>query len=90
MRVVESEYGQRAVVATVRTREPNGVAWQRFLETGPLALLPVRDGYSNIVWSTLPAQALRLQKCSPPEFAAEVNLVRASHAFPILYLQVRV
>jgi len=31
-----------SVVATVRTRELNVAAWQSTLESGPLALLPVR------------------------------------------------
>eukprot|EP00884_Botryococcus_braunii_P012121 jgi/Botrbrau1/2090/Bobra.0047s0048.1 len=84
MRTMERDYRQRALVATVRTAEANGVAWQRFLETGPLALLPVRDGFSNIVWSTTPAEALRLQKCPPSEFAAEVNVALQGGTTPPL------
>lgn len=57
LRTTGYSYRQRGVVATVRTVEPNHTAWQRFLGTGPLALLPVRGGASNIVWSTSPAQA---------------------------------
>jgi 2-polyprenyl-6-methoxyphenol hydroxylase-like FAD-dependent oxidoreductase len=52
LRTVGWAYNQRGVVATVRTLEPNETAWQRFLSTGPLAVLPVRGGFSNIVWST--------------------------------------
>ena len=55
--------------------EPNATAWQRFLPTGPLALLPARDGYSNIVWSTSPAMAAALEAMAPHEFAAAVNKV---------------
>lgn len=63
-------------MATVRTQQPNDTAWQRFLHTGPLALLPVRDGYSNIVWSTSLQQASALEKASPQEFALAVNEVQ--------------
>ncbi|GLC55658.1 hypothetical protein PLESTB_001011700 [Pleodorina starrii] len=66
-------YGQRGLVATVSTAEPSDTAWQRFLPTGPLALLPVRDGYSNIVWSTSPQMAAALEAMGPDEFAAAVN-----------------
>jgi len=36
------DYDQRGVVATIKTQGAAGTAWQRFLPTGPLAILPVR------------------------------------------------
>lgn len=72
-RTVGWSYNQRGLVATVATAEPNGTAWQRFLPTGPLALLPVRDGYSNVVWTVTPEMARRLEGCSSQEFADAVN-----------------
>src|SRR5690606_20151434 len=45
-------YGQSAIVAHVATEHPHQhVARQRFLRGGPLALLPLADGRSSIVWS---------------------------------------
>ncbi|KAK9834120.1 hypothetical protein WJX84_000985 [Apatococcus fuscideae] len=73
LRTVQWMYNQRGLVATVRTAEPHATAWQRFLPTGPLALLPVRHGFSNIVWSTSPAQAAELEASSPMGFVAAVN-----------------
>lgn len=59
-------YQQDAVVAVVSTQKfHQETAWQRFLPTGPLAFLPLRDGRSSIVWSTSPAQAAEL--CSIDE-----------------------
>ena len=75
LRTFSWSYHQRGIVATVRTEHHNDTAWQRFLATGPLALLPVRDGYSNVVWSTSKAEAARLQALPPQEFALEVNQV---------------
>ena len=52
------DYDQHGVVATVRAGRGNGAtAWQRFMPSGPLALLPIQDELFSIVWSTSPAQA---------------------------------
>lgn len=54
-------YQQRALVAHVNTERPHGgVARQRFLPTGPLALLPLADGRCSIVWSCTMALAEEL------------------------------
>jgi len=66
-------YHQRGVVASVATDVPNTTAWQRFLPNGPLALLPVRDGFSNIVWSTSPQHAQQLEAMSSSEFAGRLR-----------------
>lgn len=81
LRTIGWPYHQRGLVATVRTETPNEVAHQRFLETGPLALLPVRDGFSNIVWSTTPNHAKELEACSPANLAARVNEVSLPHQY---------
>jgi hypothetical protein len=56
---VSARYEQTAVVCHVRTEQAHRqTAWQRFLPTGPLALLPLADGRSSIVWSSTEAEAL--------------------------------
>ena len=48
------DYHQTSLVARVHTELPHAhTAWQRFLPGGPLAFLPLADGWSSIVW-TLP------------------------------------
>jgi 2-octaprenylphenol hydroxylase len=50
-----------AVVTHVKTERSHGrTAWQRFLSTGPVALLPLHDGRSSVVWSTTPELAQQL------------------------------
>lgn len=51
--VKEKDYNQLALVARVQTEKSHEqTAWQRFLETGPLAFLPLMDSHqSSIVWS---------------------------------------
>jgi ubiquinone biosynthesis UbiH/UbiF/VisC/COQ6 family hydroxylase len=45
-------YAHRAIVCHASTGRPHGgIAWQRFLSSGPLAFLPLADGRSSIVWS---------------------------------------
>ncbi|MGB5179390.1 MAG: UbiH/UbiF/VisC/COQ6 family ubiquinone biosynthesis hydroxylase [Gammaproteobacteria bacterium] len=45
-------YQQSSLVALVKTAEPHrNTAWQRFLPGGPLAFLPMADGWSSIVWT---------------------------------------
>ncbi len=67
------DYGQRGLVAYVRTEQPHEDAcWQRFLPEGPLAFLPCADGRSSIVWSLPEADALRLLEADAGEFESEL------------------
>ncbi len=62
-------YDQHAIVATIRPERHHGeVARQRFMPTGPLALLPIDDGRCSIVWSTSPDQARRLMDLDDAAF----------------------
>lgn len=72
------EYGQCGLVTVVESESPNpGVAWQRFLEGGPLAFLPLQDGASSIVWSLPEAEAMRLLETGEASFLAELSAAAA-------------
>lgn len=44
------DYGQHAVVCTVRTAQPHaGIAWERFTNEGPVALLPLGKDYAVVL-----------------------------------------
>jgi 2-octaprenylphenol hydroxylase len=79
----QRDYGQQAVVATVRAERGNQeTAWQRFMPAGPLALLPVNQDLCSIVWTTRPDEAEHLLALEPEPFnealteAAEARLGR--------------
>ena len=68
------DYGQRAVVAHVGTERPHEqTAWQRFLVTGPLALLPLADGRSSLVWSLPEVEAQRVLALDEQSFRDELG-----------------
>lgn len=71
----EKNYQQMGLVALVESEHPHeDTAWQRFLSTGPLALLPLNNGTENnnlcsIVWSVSEDYADELMKLNEHEFA---------------------
>lgn len=70
-------YGQSGLVAHIDLeRAQPGLAWQRFLPTGPLAFLPLSDGRASIVW-TLPTERANALVAEPVE-QFEAQLQRAS------------
>lgn len=89
------DYGQRGVVAHVSTERPHQqTAWQRFLPGGPLALLPLADGRSSIVWSLPDGEAMHMLSMDDAAFmqalgvASDFQLgrivgVSARAAFPL-------
>jgi ubiquinone biosynthesis UbiH/UbiF/VisC/COQ6 family hydroxylase len=78
MSATTREYGQRAVVATIATeRAHGGTAFQRFLATGPLALLPLPGKNCSIVWSATEARAAELLAMPAEQFNAELTAASA-------------
>jgi 2-octaprenylphenol hydroxylase len=77
--VDNTAYGQRAVVAHVRTEQAHReTAWQRFLPTGPVAFLPLADGRVSVVWSADETEAARILALDDVGFCAA--LTQASEA----------
>lgn len=72
------EYGQMGLVGVVESTQPNpGVAWQRFMQGGPVAFLPLSDGTSSIVWSQPESEARRLLALEDQDFLAELEQAAA-------------
>lgn len=67
-------YNQRALVTHLETEKLNpGIAWQRFTALGPLALLPLPEGRSSLVWSVHDDTAERLMAGDDASFIDALN-----------------
>ncbi|KAH6998220.1 hypothetical protein BKA56DRAFT_537202 [Ilyonectria sp. MPI-CAGE-AT-0026] len=86
------DYGRHGVVATLQLEgagwggEYNKIAYQRFLPTGPIAMLPLPGNHASLVWSTTPEKAALLKSLSPKDFIAMVNAAFRLSAVDIGYL----
>ena len=89
-------YNQKGLVATIETSKSHqNTAFQKFLSTGPLAILPLNENRSSIVWSADNELAEYLLGLDNVTFEKElestlngklgkVTLVSDRKAFPIL------
>ena len=86
------DYNRHGVVATVHLEghgwgdETHKIAYQRFLPSGPAALLPLPGKLSTLVWSTTPERAALLKKLRNEDFLAMVNAAFRLSAVDLEYL----
>ena len=67
-------YGQRAVIGNLVTERPMGnCAYERFTEQGPLAMLPMTEGRTGLVWTVSEQDADRVLALDDAEFLAELQ-----------------
>ncbi|MCG9731149.1 2-octaprenyl-6-methoxyphenyl hydroxylase [Shewanella sp. Isolate13] len=67
------DFGQSAIIANIHTEQPHdGWAYERFTQTGPLALLPMADSNGesrlSLVWALPPDEAEQLLTAPKGEF----------------------
>ena len=79
----EWSYKQKAIVCTVKCAQPHqSTAWQSFLQTGPLAFLPLghpSQRYCSIVWSADNDYADKLMAVDDASFIHALNRVFEKH-----------
>ena len=92
----EKYYQQQGIVARVQTEHAHqNTAWQRFLSTGPLALLPLNNSECSIVWSANDDYATQLMQLDEQKFEqaltqasesklGEITLCSKRASFPLL------
>ncbi|KIN63138.1 Ubiquinone biosynthesis hydroxylase, UbiH/UbiF/VisC/COQ6 family [Sulfitobacter noctilucicola] len=92
---IEWDYDQTALVCAISHEKPhNGVAHQFFMPPGPLAILPLTENRSSIVWSENAANAAAINALSDEDylgvlrprfgsFLGEVSLAGARYTYPL-------
>jgi len=71
----KSDYGQCALIANVSTENAhNNVAFERFTETGPIAMLPLTKGRCSLVWTLTPEMALQMKILDDDGFKKQLEL----------------
>lgn len=59
--VLEKAYGQTAIIANLTPDRPHGgVAYERFTDSGPMAVLPMTEGRCSLVWTARDKQVPEL------------------------------
>ena len=69
-----TEYGQTALVTTITSTRPHyNTAFERFTNSGPLALLPIANNQCSVVWTRSTEDAKTLMQASEADFLAELQ-----------------
>jgi len=97
----ERDYRQTAVIANVSTDKPhNHIAYERFTDSGPLALLPMTEQRCALVWTVAADQSESLLALDDATFLQRLQQhfgyrlgrftrVGVRHAFPLQLLQAK-
>ena len=65
------QYGQSAIVTNITPQQPhNNVAYERFTDTGPVALLPMSEGRCAVVWTVRDEQVEQVMALDDQAFLA--------------------
>ncbi|MFO8023813.1 2-octaprenyl-6-methoxyphenyl hydroxylase [Thiohalophilus sp.] len=100
------DYHQSALISNVAVDRPHrNIAYERFTDSGPMALLPMRDEQGNdnafaLVWTLKPDQVETVQEWDETIFLSQLQerfgeragyFTRASqrHLYPLKFLQTR-
>lgn len=72
-KITTVDYKQHAIVCTIRHERPhNNTATEKFMPSGPFALLPMTDNRTSVVWSCLPQHSPMYMNLSDTDFHKEI------------------
>ncbi len=67
------QYAQHALAINVKTHaSQQDITWQQFTPTGPMAFLPLYDGFASLVWYHHADEVARLKRLSKDKLKAEI------------------
>ncbi len=70
----QTAYGQRAIIGNLQPEKPlNNCAYERFTDSGPLALLPIADQRAAFVWNVAERDAEHVLALDDHGFLAEIQ-----------------
>ncbi len=99
IQVSRRPYGQTALIANITPGKPHGgLAFERFTEDGPMALLPLQDDRCALVWTRSQVDAARLAQAHEAVFLGELQeafgyrlgalqQVGARHLYPLTLIE---
>jgi 2-octaprenyl-6-methoxyphenol hydroxylase len=68
------DYDQIAIVANVAADRPHdGTAYERFTQSGPLAVLPLHDGSYGVIWTCSPVRAAEVLSFDDATYLRELQ-----------------
>lgn len=77
---IQGFYGQQCIVGTIQfDGDHRQTAWQKFLSTGPLGILPLAQGYCSLAWSCENEFASQRLEESEDEFIAALEVALDGH-----------
>lgn len=72
--VMDHDYQQTAITTNITTERPhNGKAFERFTDTGPIALLPMSDNRSSLVWTVNTGDETALLNANDHDFLSQLQ-----------------
>lgn len=85
-----SAYGQSALITNVSTAlAHNNIAYERFTDSGPIAMLPLSNNRCSLVWTLPPELAEQLKTLDDDAFKAELEKAFGSYLGAITKVGVR-
>jgi ubiquinone biosynthesis monooxygenase Coq6 len=81
------DYQQKGIVSTLKlSLENSETAWQRFLPSGPIAMLPLGKSMSSLVWSVPTKWTSKLINMDPDLFIHIINAAFRNEPVDIEYI----